>query len=228
MELAAIKLAWESSIPEREMTSVLPIWLRGHREFLNKGLRNCGVFEKLWEDWRQDRNFERVFSHENLTRLFGPDAVQFSSCSFAEHFRRVVANYKEPMDKNYFHYWIMTGNHPIVGQDVPPFLNSIRHIRKFPLERLQWKDRRLESLDSDNEYNFIHASNITDWMSADRAEQLIDRVIGALKPGGVATFRRLNSDLQLQEILRKKKVKIIPAIDRSGFYQEVYLVQKLS
>lgn len=208
-----------------QLSNPLTQWLLRNPQMWD-GLNNIGEFEKIWADWRRDGNFSRAFARERLIEAFGEDAVKYSSRSFAEHFQQVVSNYGE-RSQNYFANWVLTGNMPPLSCDNPPFYRNLSHIKNYPVEKLHWIVGRLDLMMTPETYHFIHASNITDWTPSDVANELIDKIIAALRPGGVATLRRLNSDISLQDMLITKKVKIIPVEDRSGFYQEAYLIQKL-
>lgn len=220
----------------------LRAWLREPRvaAAINKyGVCGSGAYEALFRDWKDSGfNTSEVFTNARLIKDFGADAVTYSSSSFAEHFARVLSEfrikYSKPTEErdNYFYHQILHGTYPSLNCDVPPYFRGLTHLcevfhQGYPQMNYELVDLRHKIEKSpDEHYTFVQLSNITDWMSLEDAQTLLKHVDRILQPGGTATIRRLNSQKNLIDIIRATNLSCRPVEDRSGLYQEVFILQK--
>jgi S-adenosylmethionine-diacylglycerol 3-amino-3-carboxypropyl transferase len=80
-------------------------------------------------------------------------------------------------------------------------------------------------------FDFIHLSNILDWLAPEEARALLDLVRAALRPGGRTLIRQLNSNLDIQSLGERFEWQTEPADalyrrDRSFFYRRLHLGRK--
>lgn len=179
------KLASEPYPPEPEQLDAL-----------NHG-RYERVFAQLDSD-QLEQSFARVMSQENLMALFGAGATRNPRQPFHDHFsqRTRLALARPDAAHN-------------------PFLWQVLH-SKFPpgvswdwLQPKQWKEPLLTpeyfqgemvsalSTQADSSFEFVHLSNILDWLSPEEAEILLQQAARVLQPGGLVLIRQLNSSLDI-------------------------------
>jgi len=82
-----------------------------------------------------------------------------------------------------------------------------------------------------NAYDFVHLSNILDWLSPEQAAATLDLAWVALRPGGWTLIRQLNSSLDIQALGGRFDWQDRPASalhnrDRSFFYRKLLLGRK--
>ena len=80
-------------------------------------------------------------------------------------------------------------------------------------------------------FDFVHLSNILDWLSPDEARATLDLAWRALRPGGWTLIRQLNSNLDIQALGERFQWQRTPAEalhnrDRSFFYRGLHLGRK--
>jgi S-adenosylmethionine-diacylglycerol 3-amino-3-carboxypropyl transferase len=144
-----------------------------------------------------DEAFDEVMALDNLVELFGAGATQNGVQPFSRHFaertRRALAAL--PTHDNPFLWQLLVGEFPRqVGYDwldlqfpiSPPKLTS----SCAPIsDVLTASDER--------RYDFIHLSNVLDWLSESEAREMLRLAHRALRPAGVVIIRQLNSCLDL-------------------------------
>lgn len=143
-----------------------------------------------------DAAFERVMSLSNLVALFGAEATQNPRQPFARHFaeRTRVAFSRFPAFDNPFLWQIFAGSFP----DRQPYDWLHPAARGRPLvEPVCHRGRMRDVLDSlpAGTADFVHLSNILDWITPMEAAGTLQSVQRALKPGGYVLLRQLNSTL---------------------------------
>src|SRR5690606_18707845 len=90
----------------------------------------------------------------------------------------------------------------------------------------------LEALASQRgEYDFVHLSNILDWLDVQHASQALELAWKALRPGGWILVRQLNSSIEVRRLGERFTWHVEPssrlhAEDRSFFYRELHLGQR--
>ena len=80
-------------------------------------------------------------------------------------------------------------------------------------------------------FDFVHLSNILDWLSPKKARDTLESAWGALRPGGWTLIRQLNSVLDISCLGRMfnwltPEGKELHARDRSFFYRGLHLGRK--
>jgi S-adenosylmethionine-diacylglycerol 3-amino-3-carboxypropyl transferase len=78
------------------------------------------------------------------------------------------------------------------------------------------------------QFDFIHLSNILDWLAPETARATLDLAWRALRPGGWAFLRQLNSSLDIEALGGRFAWQTRPAEalfrrDRSFFYRGLHL-----
>ena len=192
------------------------------------GLDHLGRYEAVFRDLQRHRDFQRSFALENLVRLFGKDATQNPRRSFASHFEERSRQAAE---------------RPEAGRN--PFLSQALH-GCFPpqvawdwLAEESWGEPLLEPIYRhgemheqlrrlpDGSADFVHLSNILDWLSPEQATGVLSQAARVLSPGGVVLLRQLNSSLNIANLSAPLKWDVERArqlveCDRSYFYPEIH------
>lgn len=80
-------------------------------------------------------------------------------------------------------------------------------------------------------FDFVHLSNILDWLTPDEAATTLDRAWSALRTGGRVLIRHLNSTLDIPALGARfewetKGAAVLHAADRSFFYRGLHLGRK--
>jgi S-adenosylmethionine-diacylglycerol 3-amino-3-carboxypropyl transferase len=80
-------------------------------------------------------------------------------------------------------------------------------------------------------YDFVHLSNILDWLSPAEARETLDLAHAALRPGGRTLVRQLNSTLDVPAVgagfaWQTEAAQALHARDRSFFYRALHLGTK--
>ena len=179
-----------------------------------------------------DTAFAEVMSLETLVTLFGPEATQNPRVPFAQHFaeRTRIAFTKASPHENPFLWQILAGCFPpgtpwdwlAEKAWTPPMVEP---------EYIQAKLRdALDALPPES-VDFVHLSNILDWLSPDEATAALHSTHRVLKVGGRTLLRQLNSSLDIQKLASDfhwdtAAARSMELRDRSFFYPELHLGQK--
>jgi len=80
-------------------------------------------------------------------------------------------------------------------------------------------------------FDFVHLSNILDWLVPEKARTTLELAWQALRPGGWTLIRQLNSTLDIPGLGRRfdwltPEAKGLHARDRSFFYRALHLGRK--
>ena len=80
-------------------------------------------------------------------------------------------------------------------------------------------------------FDFVHLSNILDWLPQEQAESILDLAWQALRPGGWLIIRQLNSVLEIPNLgpqfnWLSSEANALHAGDRSFFYRALHLGRK--
>jgi S-adenosylmethionine-diacylglycerol 3-amino-3-carboxypropyl transferase len=177
-----------------------------------------------------DEAFARAMDLPILIRLFGEAATRNRALPFARHFaartRHVLATL--PAAENPYLWQVLAGRYP-AGAAAP-------WLAAPPPERLPaitWNTTVMtEALRrGPGEYDFVHLSNILDWLSPEEARATLDVAHAALRPGGWTLIRQLNSTLDIPSLgggfsWQTEEARALHARDRSYFYRGLYLGRK--
>ena len=217
---AALRLALSSS--QTELDSLLSLSEVGEQ------IRAASPESLLGR--RLDEALEKVMPLSNLVRLFGAEATNNPLAPFSRHFarriRRLLADW--PACDNPYLWQMLKGRYP-TGCFAPWF--DCAAPQTFP--EITFVNASMEqALESAKEpCDFIHLSNILDWVSPKAAARTLQLAGRAMRPGGRIFIRQLNSALDIRragtmfkwldeesEALHKK--------DRSFFYRALHLGRK--
>ncbi|MBV9123276.1 MAG: DUF3419 family protein [Planctomycetes bacterium] len=177
-----------------------------------------------------DQAFDNVMALPILVRLFGEEATRNPCQPFSRHFaqrtRHALATL--PAHENPYLAQVLLGRFP--DKVVSPWLAAP------PPERLPavaWSctmmNTALEA--SPGEFDYVHLSNILDWLSPDQARATLDLAWSALRPGGWVLIRQLNSTLDIPRLgesfaWQLKQGATLHFFDRSYFYRALHLGRK--
>jgi S-adenosylmethionine-diacylglycerol 3-amino-3-carboxypropyl transferase len=179
---------------------------------------------------RLKQAFKEVMALPNLIRLFGEEATQNSVMPFAEHFfiRTLHAIKTLPAASNPYLSQLLSGafNKNYYPWLLLPQQSVMTHIEYRQSAMMQ---TLAESADT---FDFIHLSNIFDWLSKEQAKVLLETAAEKLKKGGWLIIRQLNSNLQISELCQTLTWQNNLAAthhekDRSFFYQQLHIARKL-
>lgn len=158
------------------------------------------TYDKLFNSIKTKNDFDIIFSNENLIKHFGESAVVHTNKSFSDHFKNIYDGHGEYYDL------IFNNNFNKINKTYD--LDSIKNV--------EIKHDNIFNL-LDKKYDFIHTSNITDWMSEKEFNIFCDKIKNALNKNGVVIMRRLLSN----NILNNKFSNCIHHHDKTNFYEEV-------
>jgi len=177
-----------------------------------------------------DDAFERIMALPHLVRLFGASATQNRARSFAQHFasRTRHAVMTLPTAANPYLRQMLIGRFP--ERVAYPWLHA-RPSRQMPriTETVGTFDSALETIP--DRFNFVHMSNILDWLSPDEARRTLKLARDATRPGGFVFIRQLNSTLDVAGLddafeWLTEEADALHARDRSFFYGRLHLGRK--
>jgi len=152
--------------------------------------------------------------------------VEPFSRHFARRTRHVLATL--PAANNPYLWQILRGHFPA---HVPyPWLSLASPAR---LPEVSWTVTTMaEALPGySDEFDFIHLSNILDWLTPDEARATLELAWKALRPRGWTLIRQLNSSLEIQKLggrfeWQSGAARRLHGRDRSFFYRRLHLGRK--
>ena len=172
-----------------------------------------------------DAAFDGVMSLPNLVALFGAAATANRVQPFARHFagRTRVALATLPTADNPFLWQLLVGRFPPATPydwfaAVPPARLPKTSFLNFPAADVLWTQPEV--------YDFVHLSNVLDWLAPAEATETLADAASALRPGGRVLIRQLNSTLDLPALGPQfdwLDTTALHAADRSFFYRQLHL-----
>ncbi|MCZ6690793.1 MAG: DUF3419 family protein [Planctomycetota bacterium] len=177
-----------------------------------------------------DEALDTVMALPNLVRLFGEGATKNPIEPFSRHFagrlRYVLATL--PADRNPYLWQMLKGRYP--EGSVSPWLTEPvpSHAPRITCS-VELMGEALEAEPAS--FDFVHLSNILDWLTPEKARATLELAWGALRPGGWTLIRQLNSVLDIPGLGRMfnwhtAEAKDLHARDRSFFYRALHLGRK--
>ncbi len=176
---------------------------------------------------RLEAAFQEVMEQSRLVSIFGEGATANRLQSFVDHFlqqtRWALASF--PAVENPFLHQIF------LGRFIGPRWSWIDLPKQTMSPSTRYSCAPMETVLRDQPgewYDFIHLSNILDWVTPTDAEQVLRNAYRSLRPGGVVVVRQLNSRLAIQDIscgLRWSRTsgdELLKA-DRSFFYRALHV-----
>jgi S-adenosylmethionine-diacylglycerol 3-amino-3-carboxypropyl transferase len=169
----------------------------------------------------------RVMALPNLVALFGKEATQNPRQPFHKHFmervRRGMAEH--PPTTNPFLWQMLEGIFPPGAcydwlESEAPLLVSAQFIHGRMSDTLA-------AMPADSA-DFVHLSNILDWLSETDATECLRRAARVLRPGGMVLLRQLNSTLEIPSLPSGLRWDTafgaeLQAQDRSFFYHAIHV-----
>jgi S-adenosylmethionine-diacylglycerol 3-amino-3-carboxypropyl transferase len=177
-----------------------------------------------------DDAFDRIMALPNLVRLFSAEATRNSYEPFFRHFARRTrhALASLPATDNPWLWQLLLGRFP---EGAPyPWLNA-SYPSRMPALSVSNSTMDAALSDFSAEFDFIHLSNILDWLSPDQGRRTLALVGQALRPGGYVLIRQLNSTLDIPALAPEFEwlvdvANAMHAHDRSFFYRQLHLGRK--
>ncbi|HXJ59616.1 MAG TPA: class I SAM-dependent methyltransferase [Verrucomicrobiae bacterium] len=174
-----------------------------------------------------DGAFDAVMTLPNLVQLFGEAATRNRCEPFSRHFARRTrhALASLPAAENPYLWQMLLGRFP---KDILyPWLSLVSPDR---MPEVMWTVTTMaDAMQGFSEaFDFIHLSNILDWVTPDEARATLDLTWRALRPNGLTLIRQLNSSLDIQTLGGRFEWQLGPAgalqdRDRSFFYRRLHL-----
>ena len=174
--------------------------------------------------------FAQVLRLENLVALFGEEATRNPRQPFHTHFINQLRDItsRQPPAENPWIWLLLAGKFPPATpvdwlQSRAPILTHPTYQNTPMLDALL--DTPAGSMD------FIHLSNILDWLSLQAARETLAASHRALRPGGFVLIRQLNSSLDIPSLLTSlvwhhDEGRRLQLADRSFFYPNILLASR--
>ncbi len=175
--------------------------------------------------------FEEVMELSKLVEIFGPEATANPAMPFFKHFltqtRTALSNFPA-CDNPFLHQLFL-------GQFAGALWDWFDLPKQSDLCPLQFSNGLMSDVIPtlpDASYDFIHLSNILDWVSPTEAEMLLKHVYRCLAPGGFVVIRQLNSTLDITAVpsglsWQRDLAQELHGEDRSFFYRELHIGNRL-
>ncbi|MCY3885086.1 MAG: DUF3419 family protein [Gammaproteobacteria bacterium] len=173
---------------------------------------------------------DSIMSLFNLVELFGEEATRNRKQSFSQHFfqRILWAITQLPTDTNHFLWQVLLNRSPPhvsvpwLSMDIPDRRPTVTFHEKSIQAYLEECSQR---------FDYIHLSNVLDWLSDEQARNLLQDVWNRLNSGGFTLIRQLNSNLNIPELNSQfewmtQEAAIMLKRDRSFFYRDLHLARK--
>lgn len=176
-------------------------------------------------------SFNQVMDLENLVVLFGETATQNRVMPFSTHFfqRTIHALHCFNASTNHFLWQVLA-----TSADSKPFAQWLKLPRqKVSVDTCFTSDTLQNYLaEVDVNFDYIHLSNVLDWLSEDEARSLLELTWNRLNPTGYTLIRQLNSDLPIRTLgdyftWLDEESETLHRADQSYFYRGVHCGQKL-
>jgi S-adenosylmethionine-diacylglycerol 3-amino-3-carboxypropyl transferase len=173
-----------------------------------------------------DTALGQVMALPNLVNLFGSEATRNPAAPFDRHFAARIRHALGtlPAADNPWLWQMLLGRFP--DSAAYPWLNAQRSKTLPPMTwECGFMQAALES--RPGEFDFIHLSNILDWLSPERAVETLELTFKALNPGGCVLVRQLNSSLDIPALGGQFRwdaegARVLHGRDRSFFYRALH------
>ena len=177
-----------------------------------------------------DKALASAMSLPKLVELFGEEATRNPADEFWRHFgKRIHHAFRTlPTENNPFLWQMLLGRYPIGNP--APWLD----LPQSPLmPKIEWANTPMNHAlaNAQNAFDFLHLSNILDWLSPEIARETLACSSRALKKGGMVIVRQLNSTLDIPQLgemfeWQTKKSGALHDKDRSFFYRALHVGKK--
>jgi S-adenosylmethionine-diacylglycerol 3-amino-3-carboxypropyl transferase len=177
-----------------------------------------------------DAAFDRVMALPNLVHLFSAEATRNSAEPFSRHFaRRTRQAIAMPLaDANPYLWQFLLGRFP--SSAAYPWLDAPVPAR-MPALTESTGSMGAVLAGFRNSFDYVHLSNILDWLAPDDARRILEHAYDALRPGGFTLIRQLNSTLDIPSLGERfewlaNEARALHVRDRSFFYRALHLGRK--
>ncbi|MCI0376821.1 MAG: BtaA family protein [Gemmataceae bacterium] len=177
-----------------------------------------------------DEALDEVMALPNLIALFGGGATRNRVMPFARHFAQQTRHAFSvfPAHRNPFLWQMYRGVYP---PNTPADWFSAAAPAVWP--EIIWSNALMTDAlaETRQPVDFVHLSNILDWLSPEEARATLELAARALKPGGLVLIRQLNSTLEIPKSgpafdWQMEQARMLHAADRSFFYRDLNLGRK--
>jgi S-adenosylmethionine-diacylglycerol 3-amino-3-carboxypropyl transferase len=177
-----------------------------------------------------DEAFDVVMALPNLVRLFGEMATRNRVEPFSRHFARRTRHALAtlPAADNPYLWQLLRGRFPD-GVSYP-WLTATPPYRMLKVTwTVSGMTEALAAVPAG--FDFVHLSNILDWLSPEEARHTLGLAAAALRPGGCVFVRQLNSTVDVRGSgagidWDASASAELHASDRSFFYRDLHLGRK--
>lgn len=176
-----------------------------------------------------DAALDEAMALPNLVRLFGEEATRNPVESFSRHFARRIRHVLGtlPAADNPYLWQMLQGRYP---ENAPAPWFTAAPPARLPEVTLS-KGFMTDVLAKERGYDFVHLSNILDWLTPEQGRATLDLAAQALVPGGWTLIRQLNSTLDIPALGKQfewlsDQARALHAKDRSFFYRALHLGRK--
>lgn len=143
--------------------------------------------------------FDHVMDLNNLKALFGETATQNPMMPFSTHFfqRTVHALHSFPANSNHFLWQVLA-----TSARSKPVASWLHQPRQDVSAHVSFAATTVQDFltKTDEQFDYIHLSNVLDWLTIDEARSLLELTWNRLKPKGYTLIRQLNSDLPIRSL----------------------------
>jgi S-adenosylmethionine-diacylglycerol 3-amino-3-carboxypropyl transferase len=178
-----------------------------------------------------DAALDAVMALPNLVALFGADATKNPAQTFSRHFaQRIRHGFATfPAATNPYLWQMLRGTFP--PGIVSPWLSAPAPAQMPEVSwSINFMDQALGAT-KPGEFDYVHLSNVLDWLAPAEARSTLEHAWTVLRPGGVVVIRQLNSTLEIQALSSRfawdaAAADRLHAADRSFFYRQLHLGRK--
>ncbi len=174
----------------------------------------------------------QAFTHsmplDLLIEFFGEAATQNRRIDFHEHFinQTLHALIHLSPNENPYLYQVLLGRYRD-GFEAPWFDLEQQKVQASLNFSNRFMDEVLEVTDPES-IDYLHLSNILDWLDPQRAELTLELAYKVLKPGGIVCIRQLNSTLDIPRRGQRfywdfERAESLLAKDLSYFYRALHV-----
>lgn len=190
-------------------------WLQNHPDFIARLLKS----------------FDQVMCLENLVALFGETATQNRLMSFSTHFfqRTVHALHSFSASTNHFLWQVLAA-----CTKTKPIARWLSQPRQEISADVHFETATMQDYlaQIDVQFDYIHLSNVLDWLTVEEARALLELTWNRLKPKGYTLIRQLNSDLPIRALGEHftwldEESDNLHREDLSYFYRRVHCGRKI-
>lgn len=180
------------------------------------------------------RAFAEVFALPGLIALFGAAATANRVQPFSAHFHQrtlhALRDASLPARENPYLWSVLLGRFP--PEVVLPWLElpAAEAAAEVEFEQAFVADG-LER--AEGPFDYVHLSNVLDWLDPATAAETLARACAKLRPGGLLSVRQLNSTLDVRAAApaelrwEEERSAELGALDRSYFYRELHVGRRV-